>query len=134
MCLTIKELIPNRVNAKNPKPLIAKEDIRVWKGLHMQTTRTGITPHQNFQFEKGQHYYQEGNDFTFKVGTKTSTYVNGKVVRGYEVSVYEGLHACTTRSKAFDHAPWVVPMTIPKGARYFLGKKGDIVSNQLIWR
>ena len=48
------------------------------------------------------------------------------------VEVHHGLHAKIKNSKLWDSCK-VVIMYIPKGAKYYLGVNGDIVSNQMVW-
>lgn len=56
-----------------------------------------------------------------------------------ELLIEQGLHAFintnTIYFKQIEHITLskAVEMYIPKGAKYFLGKDGDIVTNKLIW-
>lgn len=131
MCLTLSKKFRSKKAAELAfsNPLIATEDIVVFKKLSKRKRKAGIVfsaPYQNFLYEKGTHYYQEGYDFTSRI-TKSG--------RSYELQIYEGLHAKTTAAATrFTNGNITIEMIVPKGSKYFLGINNDIVSNNLIWR
>lgn len=58
-----------------------------------------------------------------------------KVDRPFE-EVREGLHSWRTLSRAYTHCrvlgAIIFPAIIPKGSKFYYGRNGDIVSNQLV--
>ena len=63
-----------------------------------------------------------------------------KMRRSYPTEAYteinDGLHAYQDLYKADEicyDGRKIVEMWIPKGAKYYLGVNGDIVSNQMVW-
>ncbi len=126
MCLTLKQRFKTLKEAKeaSKKPLIAKKDIIVYKSLYRNRTG-GYTPFRQFQMAEGEHYYQTGKPFGFKLG---------HVSYGYYVSIHSGLHACINRQRAARiDGNLTVKMIVPKGSKYFLGEHSDIVADNLIW-
>lgn len=132
MCLTVNERFKSKeaAIAAASNPLIAKEDIIVYKALgafrNDEKTRAR-SPHRFFEFEKGYHYYQDDDTFGFR-------YNFDAWEAEWKIVIHEGLHACLKKSRAENHSKNVVRMTVPKGTKYFLNKLGDIVSTQLIWK
>lgn len=121
MCLYIKDSqnILNKL-IKQIKPLIAKEDIIVYKVLD----QNNYSPYRAYKYTEGFHYYETG-DIIPEVG-KCST----------DIIIKKGLHSyssytiASTRRNSTDK---IVKMIIPKGSKYFIGKNEDIVSDNLIW-
>ncbi len=139
MCLTLKRNYTTYRGAKraSERPKIAKKDIVVYKIL--KNRRVGLsgrpawaTVYQNFKFSKGYHYYQEvyKSEGEFGISFKQDSL-------GVRVRIDEGLHAWTTKSTASRNCfgdVKIFEMIIPKGSKYYLGRNGDIVSNNLIWK
>ena len=133
MCLIVNERFQTREEAivASHKPLIAKKDITVYKGLRRMIKglyskkERWLTPYKNFEFEKGYHYYQD-ND-TFGIYYSFSDY-------HWRIVIGAGLHACTKKARAREHSKNVFKMVVPKGAKYFLNNLGEIVSTELIWK
>lgn len=115
MCLHIKS-----------GPHVATKNIAVFKALNT----TNLAPYFG--------YYYRSNHFTRKVVLRPS----GHWARYYPPTgnirvINEGYHAHLAYKKAQSMASnsWVtrkvVIMVIPKGATYYIGKHGDVVSSQL---
>lgn len=125
MCLRISKKFNTKREAvefsKNPS--IAKRDIIVYKGLDDYSDSVYFTPHQQFPFHKGFHYYQTGKKFTFEIISSNS---------GHDCSIYRGLHSCKNEKTAYDHGDTAFKMIIPKGSQYFENDE-EYVSDNLIW-
>lgn len=115
MCLTIAN--------NSTKPLIAKKDILVWKVI----TKNNISIWREFRYYPNKTYI-------------TKFYIEcGNLVYNYNMmfcTVYSGFHAYLSRSiarkvKSYVNDEKVVKFIIPKGAKYYLGDDGDIVSNKI---
>lgn len=123
MCLTIDL---NKVifdEEETIKPFIATKDILVWKII---TTRN-LSLYRSFKYKPNCGYptikfnirYSYNNDIDY-------------------FKAYEGYHAYTSRritrlryAKYRDVLYKIVKFYIPKGAKYYLGEDGDIVSNTI---
>lgn len=131
MCLYLKKTFPNKEAAKAymQNPPLTKRNIVVWKGLerhHINPSRNTLkSPYNSFIYEKGNHYYQTGQKFTFSI----SKGYNGR----YSVTINRGLHACISSEAAHKHGSHAVEMVIPKGSILFRGMSNDIVTDNLIW-
>ena len=129
MCLTLNKKFKTEKAAleASKNPLIAKKDMTVYKAVRPVNENKFQAIYQTFTFEKGYHYYQTGKEFSFIVSLVT--YSPDSL---YNLRVYRGLHSYIRKYQAQSkgHTERVI---IPKGAKYFIGKNGDIVSNQLIF-
>lgn len=122
MCLTIRGFKTRR-KASEFKPLIAKEDIRVYKNL----TQNNKSPYYDFKYEKGYHY---------SVTKLTKNCVFSYIMCSWRINIEKGLHTYKQLNTAInnrDKEEKTVIMYIPKNSVYYLGANGDIVSNNLIW-
>jgi len=125
MCLYVKTTFKTRQEARDFQPLVAKKNIEVWKILMNE----GKSPYRHFKWEPGFHYYQDNG--------KLPKNINGC----WNIQIHAGLHAfvdeVTARKRRremfYYHNKHIVKMTIPKGAKYFLGTNGDIVSTEMIY-
>lgn len=99
------------------KPLIAKEDIVVYKCLFKQET-TLLSPYMEFEY---------------KLRTLYEVSL-GVIICNDTTVVREGFHAYYTKKHALHK--WtneVYKCIVPKGSKYYLSKKfGEIVSDKLI--
>lgn len=116
MCLTIVNRKGEYYN-KKPRPFVAKKPIKVYKVLDGM-----YSPYRRFRWQRGYNYYE---DQPLIVGVDYRLFIIGK-----------GLHAYQSRddahgSFAYSSTSRIVEMIIPKGAKYFLGDNGDIVSDKL---
>lgn len=135
MCLTINKRFQTKEEAivASHKPLIAKKDITVYKGLRRMVKgryskkERWLTPYKKFEFEKGYHYYQDDDTFGIQ-------YIYSFSGDSWEILIGVGLHACRKKARARHHSKDVFKMVVPKGAKYFENQFGDIVSTELIWR
>lgn len=126
MCLTIRGF-KTRKEAREFKPLIAKEDIKVYKNLR----HNGYSPYQTFKYEKGFHYSVEKFGKTVDWSYDHPSYPS---VKNWYLQIDKGLHSYTSLAKAkesFDCK--TVVMYVPKGAKYYINDNREIVSNNLIW-
>lgn len=131
MCLEVGRYATRQLarNAKKEAMKIAKTDIEVYKILNVQQ----ISPFYNLKYEKGWHYYQEGD--------RPFTYSIYKGVHGaWELNVEQGLHSCCNLESARKLGNCmlgfkiIVPMIIPKGAKYYIDRNmNEYVSDQLIY-
>ena len=111
------------LNASHPKVKILKEDKKVYKILEYKPKSP---KYKYVSWYKG-----------FKYSFNTLYTIKGKLTIYYG-DVNEGFHAYRTKKAYKNSFAWgnnravLVECTIPKGSEYFLGKNGDIVSNQII--
>lgn len=120
MCLHTGLLTLKEAKKLKKKPLIAKEDIIVYKVL----TWNYKSPYYKFQYRKGYHYSENLN-------VTLITFSSGAYL-----SVNDGLHAflCKESSKWTSPSFKSVKMVVPKGAKYYISaSETKIVSDQLIW-
>lgn len=106
------------------KRLTAKEDMTVYKVI----SRGGVPPFFCFRYERGKTYKTSMRKKPVALWTQKS------LLRDYVVD--QGFHACVKRSDAvamFEgfYGMVVRPFIIPKGAHYYLGSDGSIVSDQI---
>lgn len=95
-------------------PHRARKTIKVFKVLRAD----GRSPVRNMKYTPGNTY---SSDF-------------GISVVGTRLTVGKGLHSCVTRKEAIkNYGNDVKEMIIPKGAVYFIGFYGTIVSNILFY-
>lgn len=117
---------------------IAKEDIIVYKVLRLKNpfwpTLRGLSPFQDFQYKIGQTYKSK-----FVLGDYSKPYDFYDTAE-FHLDIENGLHAYVNASNVFmnrtmesSHPHKVFEMIIPKGSKYFVGKRYDIVSDTLIW-
>ncbi len=134
MCLNTINRFPDAESAEAGRKLwrTANKDIIVYKLLLKKKARNGtfkyISPFKEFQYKKGEHYYQTDDWCTATVVSVGSM--------GFYLEINEGLHSYLN---PFFASTWynnsvLVKMVIPKGSRYFMGQNGDIVSDNLIWK
>lgn len=123
MCLVL------RSSAKRPpKPRIAKKDIEVLKVVEKRDEQF-YSPFKGFRWQRGYHYYQEGQAFSFSKDL------------GGTWHIFQGLHACLTTKKAvtLSFSFWcsktcIVKMIVPKGAKYYIDRFGsEIVASEMIF-
>ena len=131
MCLTIKDsyLYSHRNTEIVTTKLsnTAKRDMIVYKrfNVHVKRDKTIvlISPYQRKKYEVNMHYHQTGKEkFTFE-------WWNG------ELCINRGLHAYVNYKDVINNLfydEYAVKCIIPKGSTYFLGKYGDIVSDNMI--
>lgn len=132
MCLYVLDI--------TPKPQVAKEDMTVYKRLY----RIGKGEYQSLYIG---YYYNRGQVYESEIGKL-------KKRRHYPITLMDysrnqkvtvigtigpGIHAYTskitakTRSKDADiyGQESIITCVIPKGAKYYLGKGNEIVTNKL---
>lgn len=146
MCLTTIKTFPLSSDEKkdvydtdiNKYAEIAKEDIIVYKVLRLKNniwpTLSGLSPFQDFKYIISKTY--------------TSKFILGDYSRPYDIydtpeyhlEIENGLHAYVNSSNVFMNRTMqsskphkVFKMIIPKGSKYFVGTRHDIVSDTLIW-
>ena len=102
MCLTVSS-----------GELTAEEDIIVYKIIQEDNKSL----HQNFQYTPNTRYKLQGE-------------LNPIVTASNLVLIKEGFHAFVNPNYAIPAL--CVKFTIPKGAKYYLGKHNNIVSNEII--
>lgn len=125
MCLTSKNYSKKERNIAM-KPLVAKKDFKVYKIL-----QNGLkAPWRDFHYEPGIHYYQDKKLKPIKVDS----------VFGYYFKIEEGLHCFKDKESArqyrdqyLNSTDEIFEMIIPKGSQYFIGKIGDIATDNLIF-
>ena len=134
MCLFIK----NKENKKTPR--IAEKAMKVYKCLqYYPRSDTCYAPYQTeFEYESYKSYPT--------VELRPERQYNHVAWR-WELGVNGGYHAYTTFKAAWDRWGWevqhpdkrclfksrkvIVEITIPKGAKYFLGKYNEIVASKI---
>jgi len=146
MCLTTIKTFPLSSDEKkdvydtdiNKYAEIAKEDIIVYKVLRLKSkfwpALSGLSPFQDFKYIISKTY--------------TSKFILGDYSRPYDIydtpeyhlKIENGLHAYVNSSNVFMNRTLssskphkVFEMIIPKGSKYFVGTRHDIVSDTLIW-
>ena len=127
MCLQIIGT-NNSISRSLPEPLVAEQDIKVFKILWDNLA----SPYMDYPYNANTRYHIEDMHPTF-------LYTNYRDYSQYIVTV--GLHAYQSLKEAESCAiifadeyrnVIIVKMTIPKGAHYYIGTVGDIVSDTLI--
>lgn len=139
MCLKINKEFNSMKEAENfiKNFSIASKEIKVYKILeNLNKLKTkGESPFACFEYEKGFQYTE--SNFTFDVISERKNDDNK-----YFLNINQGLHAYRKKDSFFlelhlkqfrNCFPEIIEMYIPKGAKYYIGNKGDIVTNQLIW-
>lgn len=118
MCLDIDVRYHPKYGAKG-QAFIAQQPILVFKRLKHATDTGGMSPYQ-------------GTDWEFGVEKRVRNFSYGKSSYGKSLtsSVYAGLHAFFTMD-AYRCMGNVFPAVIPVGARFFIGKHGEIVSTAM---
>lgn len=136
MCLIVNKMFASSEEARNyfNKPLIAKKDIKVYKILENlnKNKTTGYSPFKYMKYKKGFQYTE--SHFNMNIEEYYTSL--------YELCINQGLHAYIKKNSEglkchlsqFSYSsPEIIEMYIPKGSKYFLGKDGEIVSDNLIW-
>jgi hypothetical protein len=108
-------------NPTPSKPYIAKEDMLVYKVI----SESDKSLYARFQYKPNELYrlrkpLRPAGTFADRVNEGFHAYTQLSTAT-FKCSVYGG----------WTDKPKVVQFTIPKGARYFLGKMGDIVSTSI---
>lgn len=120
--------------------LIVYKVVRKYRG----STTYGIkgamfSPYQHFQWEEGQHYYQDDD----KLGCESldrKMWISAENASLWSFNVHEGLHACLTPKAANILANnqynrdqiRIVEMIIPNGAKYY-ADKNSIVATEMVF-
>lgn len=141
MCLTV-DLTEHKwiAGKKMPSPKIAKADIPVVKILETRDNgETWLSPFSRYPYERNVIYYQTGKD---KFEISRSHWERGSRKRRQLCRITEGLHSFQSAKDARTYS-WLQASNrgktraqlhegiIPKGAKYYVGKRGDLVSDQL---
>lgn len=121
MCLYVERDFKTKKEAIafSKKPLIAKEDITVYKILD----RGFFSPYRDFKYKRGEEYKATFSFFVTSIS--------------HDLEVHSGLHAYVSMEYAYGNRSdeqKIYKMTIPKGAKYFVGIFNEIVSNRLIFK
>ncbi len=130
MCLSINEKIhKQRLFFIKPKPLVAKTNIRVVKVLE-QISDSYYTPYQGMCVFFDANCVMECKKTT--LGLKRQFFSG----RNYWI-VNEGYHSYVNSLAAepilmSTSGSLIFNAVIPKGSLYYIGKNGDVVSDQLI--
>lgn len=131
MCLRIQNKFKNTIEAEKyfKNPLIAKEEIKVYKVLEQSETApyTYYSPYQKFTYKQGYQYTENELTYFYDPFSKI-------------LEIHQGLHAYTTLNSAnytknsyLGNNRVIIEMYIPKGSKYFLGRDNEIITNNLIW-
>ncbi len=133
MCLKIDKQFLSKKEALEyfNEPLIAKKEFEVYKILEIYENKY-LSIHYGFEYKQGTQY----SESKFIKTIKPYPYANK-----YYIEISKGLHSYTEekinqlkKTALYNYANLeIVKMWIPKGAKYFIGENGDIVSNELIW-
>lgn len=119
-----------RLLTKNryPRPLVAKEDIVVYKRLK-KTSKGYKSPYKDFVYNVGYHYYETSSLRKRYTGSPMYNF------RLHSFDINEGLHSykdLTTAMYWKNTLEKIVKMIIPKGAKYY-DNGSEIVSTELIF-
>lgn len=130
MCFKLDNVFRTRELARefSRNPKIAHRNIRVFKALDsLDDDDTLHSPYWSQQYKPGKTYETKMSFSYFHCHT-------------WNLSVERGLHSFVSR-KAFDESyvkfamgVKLYEMYIPKGAKYFINKKGEIVSSALVFK
>lgn len=131
------------------KPLIAKKDITVYKVLIEKVDDNGstvyISPFIEKRYECGTNTPYRGKNWTEEKSVCQDYDINKNIIeKGWLhafIGVYEAYLAKTYMLKYKLFAGKMLPsdklvtveMTIPKGAKYFIGFEKDICTDKLCW-
>ena len=134
MCLTINKVFNTKEEALAYPASIATEDIKVYKVLIgkkiLGIPFGNMAPYRDFHYTRRKKYRA-------KFGRTTSYTFPWTNDDRFSLDIDEGLHAYVEKKDAMklkEKETIVVQMTIPKGSEYYLGTRGDIVSNCLIYK
>ena len=133
MCLRV-------INSK--EPLIATEDITVYKRLQRVGKSEYQSPYRGYSYKRGQMYTSRLDKVKSNKRHHPKTYKDhnmNRMVTAVGV-VDRGIHAyvsrVTAKTRSKDEA-WgyddesIITCVIPKGARYYLGDGNEIASDKL---
>ncbi len=132
MCLYVLDI--------TPKPQVAKEDMIVYKRLYRIGKGEYQSPYVGYYYNRGQVYESQIGKLK-KRRHHPMTLMNHN--RNQKVTIIgtidSGIHAYTskvtakTRSKDADiyEQEAIITCVIPKGAKYYLGKGNEIVTDKL---
>lgn len=128
MCLEIKRLFNTKEEALKHKPLIAKRNIKVMKFFDGKSFK-----HDEEAFKSPYKYtiYQRNKLYVinhFGLDVQQSSDSNFKK---YQIEIYRGLHSYELSDFKDPIGAFIALCIIPKGAKYYKGKNGNIVSNLL---
>jgi len=134
MCLTVSRVFTTKYEALSYPALVAIKDIKVYKvliGRRILGIPFGnMAPFRKFHYAWRKKYTAEFSKSTSYTSPWTK---NAK----FNLDIDAGLHAYVDKGLAIsnkDKECIVVQMTIPKGSEFYLGSRGDIVSNCLIYK
>lgn len=145
MCLIVNFLFPSKESAikASETPLIAKEDMKVYKilyfkkGVNQHKPRVYQSPYQEYIYKPGTHYFQIGKKFDFNIDITCDRFYELKINDGFHSFIY--LYKAIKLSHRIILSKWhpmdvgIFEFIIPKGSEYFLGDDNDIVSDNLIF-
>lgn len=118
MCLYIDKLFHQRID-NILQPLIAKTDKTVWK----------VIGKHNLSMHRKKHY--SPNKLYQRVAFGYSS--DSLNIQYIEAGYHAFTSRCIARLKYYSNKEEykLVKFTIPKGAKYYIGEDGDIVSNMI---
>jgi hypothetical protein len=125
MCLTVNFKTRQAARDAKKTPFIAAKNITVWKVVEKENGKFKSPYMSAFKWEEGQTYTSK-----LKCKVEKSEY------NGWLLQVDEGLHAAMTKQMAmnifyYSNTRRIIEMIIPKGAKYYIGNRGDIVADTM---
>ncbi len=133
MCLNVKhKKVKTYQEARAIQPQIAKRDIYVYKVFKTRLEGGSIvSPSRKFSYDYGGTYKAK-----FKKEYENRWQWGGGLK--WEINIQAGLHSFRSLEKA-EGTSWaasygaiILRCKIPKGSKYFIGHRKDIVSNKLV--
>lgn len=121
MCLTIKGKY-EKTKSDKPLPRVAGRDKIVYKVLRRYGDDL-ISFHQMYTYRLGKVYSS-----SLGVEKAFSVWAGWKVEKG----LHAYINRVTAENDLYNASIVLIKCRIPKGAKYYLGMNGDIVSNRII--
>lgn len=125
MCLTLND----RFHSSEKTPIIADKDYVTYKILVTANGIVYFTPYRSQKIT-----FDELN--IARLGKVRFSYLTEHTDSHNITDVFRGYHTFLTLDTANEKFPKVrriVPAIIPEGTKFFIGKHGDIVSNNIIY-
>ena len=128
------------------KPMVAKEDIKVYKVLLAVFNKKDnsiikyITPFYGMEFKRGVNIPESNESFNDCEDEKNGGWLHS-FSDEYTAFSFHKQPSIIERTNAFNclfdderhYKPVVFEMTIPIGAKYFVGIHNDICSDKIVW-
>lgn len=116
---------------KHDEPMVAREDIEVWKVLDSGS----IAPHQAYRYRRGLNVPDVPSRGVGDTGAEIGPgWLHAFRYRDWAIGEAELLSLTSWYDNdGKDRVFTAVRMLIPRGSKYYIGRDGDICSSALYW-